>query len=517
MLDVLKLLNAQQDRLRTTLTELDPLAPQFAETAWQAIAALAEPLWQPLRQMVDTERDVYVLQQAWAAGWKSRLHVALLYRAGMANPATREEALRLRGITLERWQKPLSPKDDVRQHDLVAFLMAADETEAGVPHLGRNAYYKGSIRLRYALAHAYRSGAALPALLHLASVQACVTAYQRRIEFSRVVQQGAIDGRMWRRLGATEYALLSLSAQELLVDAPATWPQVLLRPLNDGNFLQLAAQLTEERKRLNGLLSDLMHAIRMRHLGKADAILAQVPDTPLAHALSQRLKREPWGLDDAMTHPSMRPAFGPWVPMSKASLARLRPWAPQALPAWWGLSATEVAQAIGSGELVPQEPASAITKYITRQDLAPLQRTWTRDEQLTIIKAGAGNLLPMAAPAWDDVPLHELVPTLQAMRFGTHSILARRLAALPDASEWIALMADAPDADHARKLRELAQAAIDTCWSGNRISCWSEWVVSAWGCAGWDRVQQIALAHTTPLKAAVAMFASSRMVMSLDG
>jgi retron-type reverse transcriptase len=531
------LLDEHQIILQAVLTAHDPLSPVFTTAAWQAVNATAAKLWPALCEGLSeafadrgstatgvgepddrsAQLDRYALQQAWAACWRNRVSIGLLYRAGLSQPSTQAEALRLRNLTLERWAKEPGAQGDPRWRSLVDFLMAERPDAAGVPNLGTNTRLRGSIRLRYCLAYHYRNGASLAHLMYQAARQPGASQYQRRVELMRAVKTAEIEGRNWRRLGVTDFSLLSQAARVLLLESPEIWPVLLARSLHeDGGFEARAQALVLERKRLDKVLMDLMRAIRARRLGEVDALLAQIPDTPVAKALCRDLPQQPWELQDVQSHASMRADFGPWVPMSAAALKRLEPFAPHHLPAWWAMTPSEVAAAVCRGELTPGQDPSTLRAKITRQDLAPMQRAWSLEEQLRLIASGAGNLLPSECEAWKQMPLEQVVPALETMGYAGWGMLAKRLRSLPDARPWIELMAQATKAsggslERACELRELAQRAIEMNWRDRWEYGWGRWVVAAWGCPGWDVVEEVALEHTTPLKDAVALFSSSRM------
>ncbi|MFM8509224.1 MAG: hypothetical protein ACKOCU_02715, partial [Betaproteobacteria bacterium] len=120
-----------EEAVRQQLTELDPWAASFSADAWQGVNTHCQALWPLLQQLMPGQPDVYGLQQAWASRFEARVHIGLLYRAGMANPATATEAQRLRGITLERWASGPGAAGDPRHRELVDFLMAPNAAAAG--------------------------------------------------------------------------------------------------------------------------------------------------------------------------------------------------------------------------------------------------------------------------------------------------------------------------------------------------------------------------------------------------
>ena len=56
----------------------------------------------------------------------------------------------------------------------------------------------------------------------------------------------------------------------------------------------------------------------------------------------------------------------------------------------------------------------------------------------------------------------------------------------------------------------MAQTAIDTHWRHRWDYGWGRWIVQSYGCEGWDSIEKVALARTTPLKEAVSLFAAGK-------
>ncbi|MFM8737148.1 MAG: hypothetical protein ACKOGB_05595, partial [Betaproteobacteria bacterium] len=301
-------------------------------------------LWPLLQQLRPGQPDVYGLQQAWAARFEARVHIGLLYRAGMANPATAAEAQRLRGITLQRWASGPGAAGDPRHRDLVDVLMAPNAAAAGIPDLGRHTGFRGSIRLRYRMVHTCRQGVGLGVVLNVAATQPAATMFQRKVELERAVRSAAQEGRNWRRIGEHEFSLLSRPAQGLILESPPIWPLVLSQPMMaEPEVRQRCINIMFERERLSAALHQLMYVVRGRRFNVLDAALDAIPDTPLGRTLCSRLKVDPWDLADSANHPATREDFGPWVPMTPKAFARLQAWAPQALPQWWTMDGPEFA------------------------------------------------------------------------------------------------------------------------------------------------------------------------------
>lgn len=497
-----------QVQLHELLTRLDPWSSGFSDKAWQGIERMTQSLWPELRRIMPGHSDLALLQQAWAARFESRVHIGLLYRAGLTHPDLTSEAIRLHALTLRRWRSPSSRSGDVRHRGLVNHLMAPNPQKAGIPDLGPHTRFKGSIRLRYRIARICDQGGGLSAAINAAARQPAATAYQRRIELSRAVQAGRQAGRSWQPLTDLSFALLVPGGQKLLLSVPHLWPQVLSPALSKRIDLQEHFQnLMTERDRVEQVLSQVMQHVRSRRLEQIDPLIDQLPETPFVEAMGRRLKDEPWALNCDLSHPSTHPSFGPWTPMSPNSLRRLQAWAPSPLPAWWALKPSDLARDICRGKLAP-EIAQQLAH--TPQDLAPLRRQWTEAEQRALIRSGHVRLATKDASVWNGLTLPELAAAVRSAQGLWTSLLADRLQTLPDASPWLELMSAAPTEEDARELRTLAQLGIDIHWRDRADGTWGIWIAGAYGCKGWDRIEAVALSNTLPIRDATLFNAHGR-------
>lgn len=508
-----ELLFAAQSDLHGLLTRLDPWDRAFADKAWQGIADITGGMWPQLHKLMPGHSKRSVLQQAWAARFHARVHIGLLYRAGLADPELADEAARLHAITTSRWSSPLSPSDDVRHRGLVGFLMAANAREAGIPDLGKHTRYRGSIRLRYRVASVCEQGAGLSTAINTAAGQPAATAYQKRIELGRAVHAARLAGRAWQPLSELSFSLLNPAAQKLVHSVAHLWPLIFSKALASRPQLEdHLGSLMAERERIEKLLMQVVERVRLRDLAAVPGLMNQLPDTSLVRAMGQRLRKEPWGLQANLSHPSNRESFGPWKPMPQSTLDRLQTWAPSPLPVWWALQPSELARAICAGEL---EPSSIQLLARTPQDLAPMHRSWSDTEQRDLIRAGHVRLATAKAAVWDGLSLAEMATAVRTSPGLWTLVLANRLDQLPSASPWLALMAGATEQE-AREMRQLAQAAIACVGQDRWNQSWSTWVASSYGCPGWDRIESICLAKTVPIKDVMVMFAAGQQPLYPD-
>ena len=512
-----ELLFAAQSDLHGLLTRLDPWDRSFADKAWLGIADITRGMWPQLNKLMPGHSKRSVLQQAWAARFHARVHVGLLYRAGLADPELADEAARLHTITTGRWSSPLSTSDDVRHRGLVGFLMAANAHEAGIPDLGRHTRYRGSIRLRYRVASVCEQGASLSAAINAAARQPAATAYQKRIELSRAVHAGrlagSLVGRTWQPLSELSFGLLKPASQKLVHSVPHLWPLIFSKALASRPQLEdHLGSLIAERERVENLLMQVMRLVRLRDLAAVHDLMTQLPDSSLVRAMGRRMRKEPWGLQVNLSHPSNHESFGPWKHLPRATLDRLQAWAPSPLPAWWAMQPSELALSICAGNL-EQDSIELLAR--TPQDLAPMRRSWSDAEQRDLIRAGHARLSSVSASVWDGLSLADLATAVRTSSGLWTLLLANRLDQLPSASPWLALMAGATEQE-ARELRQLAQAAIGCVGQDRWNQNWGTWIASSYGCTGWDRIESICLANTIPIKDTMAMFAAGQQALYPD-
>jgi retron-type reverse transcriptase len=363
-----------------------------------------------------------------------------------------------------------------------------------------------------------------------------------------------------------------------LLSLPHAWPLLLPQALRcKPNLHEHTIALAKECHRVRSTLEVLMNAVRLRSLGMLETLTLEAGQGPIALAVWRSLREEPWGLEDDYSHPARQPAFGPWVPTTEATLATLQRFAPQALPSWWAMTASEVAAWLAAPEdgdaseasssagnpqqregqngqggqggqdgqehHTPQERPARPERperpqRMTVQDLAPLQRTWSHAEQLMLLRAGLPQFISDASTAWQDLTLPELADLTAGMYQRGRILLARRLKALPDARPWLALMAskiDAraedhrdsasavdggsphPDHEAAKALRDLARQTIDEHFRDSWGYTWGRWVVSSAGTPAWNTVRELALERTRLLEDALVLLQERRAPLDPAG
>jgi len=371
------------------------------------------------------------------------------------------------------------------------------------------------------------------------------------VELERALRCALAAGRRFRPLREVEIALLDDKERSLLLTLPHAWPHMLPQTLRRRQDLpQHAATLARERERVQSTLEVLLNAVRLRCLGQLEALTAEAGQGPIALAVWRTLREEPWGLEDDYNHPARKREFGPWVPTTEATLATLQRFAPRPLPAWWAMTASEVAAWLVAPE--EEEKAADATSggsplfqdrperppRMTIQDLAPLQRTWSRPEQVTLLRAGLPQFISDTSFAWQDLTLPELAELTAGLYQRGRILLSRRLQALPDARPWLALMASKlqerskdpsslepggeagtapPGYEAAVALRDLARQTIDEHFRSKWGHTWGRWVVASAGTPAWNAVRDLALERTRLLEDALALLEEHRTPLDLIG
>ena len=528
---------AHQEPAHRALVTVDPWSPSFSEDAQFALDEAVQGLWPKVLGVLSGLAETSALQQAWAVALRKPIYCGLLYRASMSVglPLLQQEAQRLRSLTLKRWQSDRRVQAYVHlpEHAVTRLLIGDHAIGEPAPDLGIHTVLPGSIRLRYRLAWHCRVGATLPALLKLAAHQKAASEYQRRVELERALRCALAVGRRFRPLREVEIALVDDKERALLLSLPHAWPQMLPQTLwRRPDLPQHAATLAMERERVQSTLELLMNAVRLRCLGQLEALTAEAGQGPIALAVWRTLREEPWGLEDDYNHPARKREFGPWVPTTEATLATLQRFAPKPLPAWWAMTASEVAAWL----VAPDEEEQAADAPF--QDLAPLQRTWSRAEQVTLLRAGLPQFISDTSFAWQDLTLPELAELTAGLYQRGRILLSRRLQALPDARPWLALMASKmekrpkdlqdlepggeagtaqPGYEAAVALRDLARQTIDEHFRSKWGHTWGRWVAASAGTPVWNAVRDLALERTRLLEDALALLEERRTPLDLIG
>ena len=546
---------AHQEPAHRALVTVDPWSPSFSEDAQFALDEAVQGLWPKVLGVLSGLAETSALQQAWAVALRKPIYCGLLYRASMSVglPLLQQEAQRLRSLTLKRWQSDRRVQAYVHlpEHAVTRLLIGDHAIGEPAPDLGIHTVLPGSIRLRYRLAWHCRVGATLPALLKLAAHQKAASEYQRRVELERALRCALAVGRRFRPLREVEIALVDDKERALLLSLPHAWPQMLPQTLwRRPDLPQHAATLAMERERVQSTLELLMNAVRLRCLGQLEALTAEAGQGPIALAVWRTLREEPWGLEDDYNHPARKREFGPWVPTTEATLATLQRFAPKPLPAWWAMTASEVAawlvapdeeEQAADAPLGGKPPSQELTvppQRMTIQDLAPLQRTWSRAEQVTLLRAGLPQFISDTSFAWQDLTLPELAELTAGLYQRGRILLSRRLQALPDARPWLALMASKiekrpkdlqdlepggeagtaqPGYEAAVALRDLARQTIDEHFRSKWGHTWGRWVAASAGTPVWNAVRDLALERTRLLEDALALLEERRTPLDLIG
>jgi retron-type reverse transcriptase len=180
---------------------------------------------------------------------------------------------------------------------------------------------------------------------------------------------------------------------------------------------------------------------------------------------------------------------------------------PFELPVWWALSAGDFAQAIGQGQVDPDD-----IKWILNmpQDLAPMRRTWTEAEQQALIRCGHPRLPDLSSPAWAGLSLAELARAARNEVSVVLGPLTHRVESLPDAAPWLALMASAGSPQEAKELRDAVKLGMNVHWRDRTDGTWARWIASSYGAPGWEHVESMALEGSLPVREAFDMFRAGR-------
>jgi len=205
----------------------------------------------------------------------------------------------------------------------------------------------------------------------------------------------------------------------------------------------------------------------------------------------------------------MRPAWGVWRPLSSEAHQRIGRWRGRPLPVVWKMSPTEVREAL----LTHRLPAGDIRRGMLIQDLLAIRRGWSTEEQVALLRGGAGLQIEVSSPAWELVELAEFPGILAHAGPAAINRLRGRLNELADARPWLAMMAQGD----AGKLRALAERCLSVDGArADATELWQAFCASAVGTPEWLAVREEAMRGISVLRQVIAMLGARRKAVDPD-
>jgi len=497
------------------VSRLQPLSPEYRDELSALLRMRADQLWTDVLALFAGLDARSALQQAWAYAPDSAVWTGLLFNAACRHDAaTRVEAHRLlhhspdllqRGRRARyRWRPALD--------GLGRWLLRGEPVDAlPRPDLGPMTALPAASRLRFHLAAQLDQGASLATIFSRAAGQPAASERCRRVEFLRVLK--AVQANRRTRPSLTLSLVVGFNDRELrllrsLIDH---WPLFLTPALTRASRpLERLQALIDLRTRIDPILDLVDQALHGRNFVEVDRLRSILPAGRLVDTIARkRFQGRSFSEADDWRHPALKPDGAPWVPLSCESHDRISRWRGRPLPTVWRLSCAEVKQAILIGGVYAQRSRQGLAA----QDLFVIRRGWSPDDQLELIRSGAGALLDPASPAWDRIELQHVPGILAAGGEVSPSRLRVQLSALADARPWLRVMA----LGHPRPLRVLAEASLSLRESGAYDRhAWEKFCATAVGTPEWQAVREPAAWHTMLLRQAIAMKAAGRQAVDPD-
>lgn len=443
-------------RFMHALVSTNPWEPDFKSQIWQGMHEAVQPLMPEVFEIFKGWHAVSALQQSWSELIRKSLLVGLLYRTSVSHPATRDEAQRLRSITLARWQARKTYIGNHHQNGLVDMLFSDAATDIRVPDLGNLTQISGRVRLRYLLAYRVQAGDTLKEFLRAAANQRAVTVSQRIAEVDQAVRATTAAGRGWRRLTELDFALLSDLEQSLVMSARKIWPLVFTKDfLAKSDFEAHAKQLIKRKKEVFGLITQLLTAIRLRKFDQVNQIVPQIDNSPLSRGLCAMLRTGDWAIETVSYRDGYKSSLKRWIALEPEVARWLKTWAPAPLPACWTLPMEEMVPAILSGRLAVSHTGANLAK----QDLELIQQSLSEPEKFLLVRSGRSDLISIHDKFWKSLPVKDLPKAVENLSVHGRKIFADRLLSMPDPRPWLELMA-MQTTDIAKRWIELAHKAL---------------------------------------------------------
>ena len=457
---------------------LDPYGgPNVAEQFSSLLAGQVIPVLNPLLEALPTGSVEHGLRVIWACMRKRPLELAMIVNAARACPECSWARVVDHLVTIA---------PPVGSDSLTTQVLSISQGQGWPPDLGQAKALKPGLRLRYRLAHYRLEGADADLLLRIAVEQPNASQLLRERELRRALVP--IEGRIPEPLDLYRLSQLEPKARDFIAKRDWLWRVVTDASLGSvADSVGLVEQVREEVAHARYVAARIPGDLKALRFGRVNAALSRLHWTDLSRRLWLDVKPAlPFGFPDEPPMPTRR--YGPtrqgtWTPLVPASVTRLRElWPEHKVPKHWTLTASSIAQKLATREMSVDTLSPSERKLVAK--------TWTIQDEKVIFDSGLSDIVRVDSGFWETLTIQELVSTIEGRPRGWRQILRRRLQSLPDAREWLSLMATDPQS--ATVLRDLAASVLASGDKRSQRSAWLHWVASAMGSREWWTVEDVA-------------------------
>jgi retron-type reverse transcriptase len=487
-----------EHRLRSVFYLVDPYSPTFGRDLIQALEAQVAGDWRALSAQIPGLSPLDLLRNCWAAVAASPGRLATLYRAAATSGDPAVAAM----AELLRSQRPIGATDEPLLAQLLANSM---EDEVGhPPSLATCLDLAPGIRVRYALAHAWRGGTTSAAnLLEVAASASDASAFVVAREFRRLLERAAIDGKPLTPIGDLEFQVCRKKSHEAVLSDPVLRRLVLPDSMASDPDLRRKLEASRQQHTLCiRLVRELDAAVGRYDFASAEEITARIYEMPLAVTLAPMLLKEPSrGRFSRQGKVSGKAAWHCLSAKAAGMIAALRPGLES--PEWWTLGAAEIARKIATGDLSLADLGRAFPK---------IAAGWSQSELRVLADAGRWNCIPIDSPEWDRADL-ALVFRASAGDHRGAEIVRRRLSALPDVRPVLGLLARSDQAS----TRKVLLSALRFSGDGFSRVSFEDWIVPALGTAEWKACDEGSRSGERMVESALRFLESGNHPLDPDG
>lgn len=414
-------------------SSLDPYADGFENTRDATLAACVRDYWPGVRSVFPDMPEDLVLRHAWGEAFSKPLALGVLCSSVRQRGGSRLSALVDDFVRISSTQIAGDP-----------LAMALVWPTRTAPDLAQADGLMPGMRVRYTLAHLLSHETSAHTFVAAACAVKSATVYIKRRELLRMLQEADRRGVRMRRYSETQFLMRSPEEQALVLSGPKLADCVL--PSSVARLPDAAkwvASRCQHRDRVEKTAETVFVALSVRNFTAVETSLAPISVDALARAVfaqqsfADAVKSRSADPSRSYSSPSRRRAPAPpkrWAPLSSGAQQLLAAvWPRCAIPRHWSMTATDIASALCAGDL----HAHAILP----PDLRLLRATWTRREQVDLLRAGLHNLIAATAKAWNDISLTEII-TIAAQWPEFAAIIERRMTAGVPPEEILQLLGD---------------------------------------------------------------------------
>ena len=373
---------------------IDPYSVDFKKQLRLALDEIGKGIWDSITTVLPrlTPKDRFA--NSWAISLTNTDLLLLLYRVGVTcnDSDVKNEAVRLGNVF----------KDTLKQNILADCVLNLDDTSTLVPpNLSACVPLKPGIRLRYALANRWASGAKALDLYKTAFNQKNASSYLKLRELKKALKATNNTHPFVGNLSKADFLMLKVFEQDFLL-ADASLVELLIPDeLKNIDLNAARKSALQEVIRIKAELNEIRAFMLNRLFPEASQLLKK----QLPTEFTKRLFKEIFGELSGLMEPELLSIIS-WRPLDTEVIQIWKQLnGTNNLPIYWCNSPKEIADLICAKKLRLHS--------IPEEDLRVISQSWDESCYENFGKSGLNKLIPGTSVYWDQLTLKEIFKNLK--------------------------------------------------------------------------------------------------------